>query len=75
MIQIGNSAGVIIPRKLRQELKIRVGENIFLDKKGDKLVLSNPKKKTVSGVNVKFMGMVDEFMDEHEDVLQELAKR
>lgn len=76
MVQIGNSGGILIPRKTRRELGIRIGEKVFAELKNKRLIVRNPKiKKTVPGVDAKFAKIVDEFMDEHEDVLRELAKR
>lgn len=76
VIQIGNSGGVIIPRETRRELGIRIGEKVSADLEGSKLVISNPKRrKKIAGVDAKFAKIVDEFMDEHEDVLKELASR
>lgn len=75
VIQIGNSAGVVIPRELRRQMGIRVGENVAVDKNGDNIVISNPKKKRVRAVDAKFAKIVEEFIDEHEDVLKELAHR
>ena len=76
VVQIGNSGGIIIPRETRRELGIRIGENVSADLKDKKLIITNPKaKKDSRGVDAKFVKIVDEFMDEHEDVLLELAKR
>lgn len=75
VVQIGNSAGVVIPKQIRKDLGIRVGENVSLNKMGKKIVINNPKKKNANKVDLKFVKMVDEFMNEHEDALQELAKR
>lgn len=74
VITIGNSVGVIIPQALRDGIK--PGDNIIIKKDKNKWVISLPSKRKISGgVDVKFMKMVDEFITEHEDVLQELAKR
>lgn len=75
VVQIGNSGGILIPRETRRELGIRIGEKVSAQLKGKKLVISNPSaKKRISGVDEKFAKIVDEFMDEHEDVLRKLAK-
>jgi len=66
-IQIGNSVGVIIPKNVLEENKIKVGDKIQVDVK--------PVKKSVGGVDAKFMKMADEFIEEHKDVLQALANR
>ena len=66
-IQIGNSVGVIIPKNVLEEKKIKVGDKIKVEVKS--------VKKIVGGVDARFMKMADEFMEEHRDVLQALANR
>ena len=66
-IQIGNSIGVIIPKNVLEEKKIKVGDKVEVDVK--------PVKKSAGGVDARFMKMADEFIEEHKDVLQALANR
>ena len=66
-IQIGNSVGVVIPKNILIEKNIKVGDKVQVEIKSI--------KKSVGGVDVKFMKMVDEFIEEHKDVLEQLAKR
>ena len=66
-IQIGNSVGVVIPKNILKEKNIKVGDKVQVDIKS--------LKKTVGGVDAKFMKMVDEFIVEHKDVLEQLAHR
>lgn len=78
VIKIGNSLGIIIPQRLREENGIAAGDTIALHQaqnKGD--ILLSKVKKTIkpSKLTTRFAQMVDEFMTEHEDVLQELAKK
>ena len=75
VIQIGNSVGVVLPQDIRQSLGLRRGDKVVLNKKGDDIIISRTKKSLEGGVNDRFMKIVDEFIDEHEDVLQELARR
>lgn len=78
IIQIGNSMGTIIPQLLTQDLGLKLGDPLRVEKKGNKLVISpikKTKKNLVSGVNAKFARIVDEFVSEHKDVLAELAHR
>lgn len=77
VVQIGNSGGILIPKQTRRELGIRIGENVYGQLKDKKLIITNPKatKETKSGVDAKFAKVIEEFMDEHKDVLRELAKR
>lgn len=74
VIQIGNSAGIILPHMLRSEEDIEVGDELEIQK-GKKGYLLTKVKKTKKPVSDKFAQMVDEFMTAHEDVLQELAKK
>lgn len=75
MIQIGNSVGVILPKNVREELGFKVGDKVVVEKRNDKIILSPARKKSSAGVNAKFMKMVDEFITEHKDVLEELANK
>lgn len=69
--------GTIIPQLLTQDLGLELGDPLQVEKKGNKLIISPIKKKKnlASGVNAKFARTVDEFVDEHKDVLVELANR
>ncbi|HSD98808.1 MAG TPA: AbrB/MazE/SpoVT family DNA-binding domain-containing protein [Patescibacteria group bacterium] len=77
VIKIGNSVGIILPQSLRKEHDIRIGDVINLNPKDNgTILLSKVKKmKKLSGLNPRFAQMVDSFMTEHQDVLQELAKK
>ena len=66
-IQIGNSVGIIIPKNILEEKRIKVGDKIQVEVKSI--------KKSIDGVDAQFMKMADEFIEEHKDVLQALAKR
>lgn len=67
LISVGNSVGVIIPKNVLKEKNIKVGDKVELDIK--------PIKPSAKGVDVKFMKMVDEFIEDHKDVLQTLANQ
>lgn len=75
LIQIGNSVGIIIPQVFRNEAGLKPGDEVEVKLKGSDVVLSKSKKKLTGGVNAKFMKMVDKFIEDHKDVLQELAHR
>lgn len=66
-IQIGNSIGVIIPKNILKEKKIKVGDKIHVEVK--------PVAKNAGNVNPRFMQMVEEFTESHKDVLAELANK
>lgn len=73
IIQIGNSIGFIVPQKIRTGLK--VGSAIDVTRKGDKIIASPIRATVAKGIDVKFMKELDEFINQHEDVLKELSGR
>jgi len=75
IIQIGNSAGIVLPKSIREETGLKPGSKVTIEKKGKDIIVSPQAKKLAGGVDAKFMKSVDEFIEEHEDVLKELAKR
>lgn len=73
LYKTGNSVAVTIPKEYLEELNLKEGGLVVVKKRGQELVVT-PKAKTVAaGVDQKFARMVDEFINEHEDVLQELS--
>ncbi len=71
----GNSLSMTIPQPLTKALGIREGSKIIIEP-GEREFRVIPHKKTkAQDVNVPFMKMVDEFMNDHQAVLKELAKR
>lgn len=72
VINIGNSAGVIIPQKILKSAGIKLGDKVFVEEKSKKISIA-PIKNTAGGVDAHFMKMAEEFLDEHKDVLEALA--
>jgi len=76
IFRAGNSNVVAIPKSISEDLGLQKGSKVRVGQKGESIVISPVKKIDQShGVNHKFMKMVDEFMNEHADVLEKLAKR
>jgi len=73
VITIGNSIGITIPQPLRDGLQS--GDKVKLVRKADKITITLPSATKDYGVDTKFAQMVDEFITEHKDVLEALAKR
>lgn len=71
----GNSLAVTVPKAYAHQLSIRAGSEVEWEKTAEGLTLTPQKKIKATGIDVKFAKMVDEFIDEHKDVLQELSKR
>lgn len=73
--KIGNSAGIIIPKEVRKETGLKLGDAVMVGMHGHSIIISPQKKKRKKDITNKFVKMVDEFITEHEDVLEELAKK
>ena len=76
LIKIGNSVGFTLPPIIREEAGLRLGDAVMVDYDiASKVIAIQKKQKPKGGVDAKFIKLVDEFIDEHEDVLEELANR
>lgn len=71
----GNSVAVTIPKEYLEDLKLKEGSEVSVEIKPDGVMIAPKKLVKAAGVNQKFARMVDEFITEHEDVLQKLSKR
>lgn len=74
VINIGNSAGIILPQRILKAKGIKVGDKVLVDDKGKSISIALVKS-IAGGVDDKFMKMADEFIEEHKDILQALANR
>ncbi|MDO8270282.1 MAG: AbrB/MazE/SpoVT family DNA-binding domain-containing protein [Candidatus Levybacteria bacterium] len=75
IINIGNSAGIIIPKEILKSSGIKPGDKVKITEEKDRKISISPVKDVTGGVNVSFIKMVDDFMEEHKDVLQALSNR
>jgi len=71
----GNSVAVTIPKQYLDELNLKEGSTVVVEKKGSELSITAEKSTLAKDVDAKFMKMVDEFVTDHEDVLKELSNR
>lgn len=71
----GNSVAVTIPKEYLEELKLKVGSSVILKKEADGLLIISQEKHLASDIDNKFAKLVDEFISDHRDVLQELANK
>ncbi len=71
----GNSVAVTIPRQYLDELDLHEGTEVVVEKTGQEIRITSKKHTLAGDVDPKFMKMVDEFVNDHEDVLQELADK
>lgn len=71
----GNSIAVTIPHQYLSELGLREGSEVVVKKEGQELRILSKKRTLAAGVDPKFMKMVDDFVNDHEKVLHELAQK
>ena len=71
----GNSIAVTIPRQYLEDLNLKEGSEVVVEKQGKELRISSKTKALASDVDIRFMKMLDEFVTDHEDVLQKLATK
>jgi len=74
VITIGNSKGIIIPQKILAAAGVKQGDKVLVEEKNKKITIT-PASSLDTGVDAKFMKMVDEFVEEHKDVLEALSNR
>lgn len=81
IIQIGNSAGVIIPAELRKKYDLQVGDKVEITKQNGFIVISPHKADSRSSVSnskpvsQEFKKWVDLVLREDKDLLDELELR
>lgn len=75
LYKTGNSIAVTIPKEYLNDLNLKEGSQVEVKKQGQELIVTPKVKTAMAGVDQKFAKMVDEFINGHEDVLQELSKR
>ena len=71
----GNSIAVTIPRQFLEELNLKEGSKIVVERQGKELRIISKNNILAAGVDLKFIKTLDEFVENHEDVLQALAAK
>ncbi len=71
----GNSIAVTIPHQYLSELNLKEGSEVVVEKEGQDLRIIAKKHTLAADVDPKFMKMVDDFVNDHESVLHELAQK
>ena len=71
----GNSIAITIPRQYLEDLNLKEGSEIVVEKEGNSLRITAKENILAPDVDTKFMKMLDAFITDHEGVLQELAHK
>lgn len=77
VINIGNSQGVILPKKILSKLKIKKGDAVDIDLEDDNRVVISKKgvKKTKTRLSPELLTWLDAFNKRYKNALQELASK
>lgn len=77
IINIGNSAGILIPKYILNQNGLKAGDKIVLepDLNGGAFVVSKIGKKTISSLTPKFLKTVEKVNKEYGKALAQLATR
>lgn len=75
LYKTGNSIAVTIPKQLLEKHNLKEGSEIVLEEEDKKITITSKNNKLAPDVDAEFMKMIEQFADEHDDVLRELAKR
>lgn len=72
ILQIGDSAGITIPKDLLKKLGLKVGESVELQEENGAVMLKKPQSEVV---DKELLSWTDEFIDTHREALEELADK
>lgn len=75
LYKTGNSIVVTIPKEYLEELSLKEGGLVEVKKQGRQLIVTPKTQAADAQVDQKFAKMVDEFINEHKDVLSELSQK
>ena len=70
LTKIGNSVGLLLPKELLDSLKLKIGNEVYLEQVQDKVILEKEPSNSVSPEFLKIAESVDK---EYSKAFEELA--
>lgn len=70
LTKIGNSVGVVLPKELLKSLKLKAGNEIYLEQVRDKVILEKDASKSVSP---EFLKIAESIGEKYKEAFRELA--
>jgi len=71
--KIGNSIGVIIPKEMLEEIKLEVGNNVYLDMQQNTIVIN--KEATYSPISTQFLKVAEDISKKYSAAFKELSSK
>ena len=76
IIKIGNSAGIILPKEIRKELGLKLGDSVAIEYNAQEGVAQiGSKNKTSPSIQPEFYDWLQKFNAKYKTALTELAKK
>jgi len=77
ILKVGDSAAVTIPSSFVKKTGWKTGEEVIVDTdpRTETMVVRPAKRTTRTTISAGFVSWVEEFIDEHKPLLDELAKK
>ncbi len=77
IIQVGNSAAVVIPKKLLNEVGLDIGNKVFLEKdpNGGTIAISKRGAMFTSSITPEFIAIIERINKKYGPALKELAQK
>ncbi len=72
LTKIGNSAGIIIPSQILENLGISIGTPLFVEQVQDKLLIA---KEDSHSISPEFLRVAESLADRYKEAFEELSKK
>lgn len=70
LARIGNSIGIVLPKKLLDSLTLSVGNELFVEQVQNKIIL---KKENTPSVSPEFLRVAESIGEKYKNAFKELA--
>lgn len=77
ILKVGDSAAITLPSKFLREVRWKPGQEVLVetDSRTETIVVRSAKRAGHARISPEFASWVEEFIEEHQPLLKELARR
>ncbi len=75
IVKIGTSAGITLPKKIRDEMNLKVGEEVQINYDADKKSINLRPKDQLDEEDQKIAKLTHSFINRYRSDLEELARK